>query len=215
MRITKAERRKLNQESASDLGYSLLTGIPGSVAGNLAALYTENPALLAVSPAIIGANVGGAALGAIAEEPSKEELKDWDKSSAMSLIPGVGPYRTIQRTKLQVENKKHRTANLLGEQIGSLLFPAALSVASALVANRLAKDSDTKRRIAAIGLAGAGGALLGSIPNIVGGALANNNRRTRAQQIKHDDSRNLSNFLIPGKGYYNAVQRMYAANNTK
>ena len=212
MRITKAERDKLNQASAEDVGYSFLTALPATLAGNLGALYTQNPALLSVAPTVIGINTGGAALGLIAKDPSKKELKEWDKSSALSFIPGVGPYRAAQRDKLQMENKKHRTANLLGERIGSLLFPAAMSVAGALIANKLTENSDARRKIVGIGMGSTLGALLGSVPNMVGAALANANKRTKAQQIKHDDSKNLSNFLIPGKGYYNATQRLYAAN---
>lgn len=137
-----------------------------------------------------------------------KEVKEMNKSTGMSFIPGVGSHRIVKKMVRNAlkNNKKTAWHNILGEQFGPLTSGIPLAIAGG-VGGYLIGDNSSGGRY------GVPGALLGaaagmSVPVLVAGALALiNKRRSGAEQREHDKDTHIENWLIPGVGQYNALKR--------
>ena len=165
-----------------------------------------------------GSTVGGLLSGGDVKQLDKD-VEEMNQSSGLSFVPAVGKYRMTRKMLRNAlkNNKDTAYSNIIGEQFGGLVsgIPAALlggAVGYKLAANKaknLGFDSHGQH-IYGAGWGAVPGAIIGgSVPLLAAGALALiRKRRSAAEQKAHDQSSNISNWLVPGVANYNALKRV-------
>ena len=144
-----------------------------------------------------------------ASKHDDKDIKEMNKSLGLSFIPGVGSYRIAKKryNNAVKNNADTATANIVGERWGGLtstligaLAGAGIGIGAERIITGKTPSDDSF----------VGGALVGaSAPVLAAAALALiNRRRTKAEQKEHDQSSNISNWLIPGMATYNKFKRM-------
>lgn len=183
-------KRKKEQEKAVSKTASAGTDLVGNIGWGLV-------------PGIGALNLVGHAAGAIEGTQSEEEEKHTDKSPALSIIPGVGAYRTQRRLKRQMTDPetgstKHYWSSL-GGNITSIAAPMLLGAAIGWGAGA---DRGSKEDMAASGalIGGLGGALANGVAAPIAAFVTP--RRSKDEQREASKSW-LANLLVPGVGSYN------------
>lgn len=163
-----------------------------------------NPAL---SHALGMANTAGIVHGALSD-PSDKQIKELDKNTFKSYIPGVGTSRIARRRKAQGAP----TSKVISQAAGSLTSSLLLTAIAAVIGGVIGKKSGGSDAIFPGALIGAVAGGVGSnLINLAAGVGAGITRtRTREQQEDYDKStdRTIQNYLIPGASTYNLLKSL-------
>ena len=197
------------QQQAKESLLNFAGTVPTAGGLSYLAASTANPLLFLGNVGLIGSNLAGVVAGAAGDLPTEKELDEYNKSALPALIPGVANYRMARRALMDAKSSKHPRTNILSESIGSFLPMTLGTGVGALIGVKTGGHTNMSGKM----LDGATGAfvgtLIGSVPLLVGAALANIRRRTKQQQKEHDDKLNLMNYFVPGVASYNAAQRAF------
>ena len=153
-----------------------------------------------------------------ADQPRlKKAIDRANDSPVASIIPGVGDYRTSQKMLYNAlkNNKEKAVTNVIGEKFGRITGDLPLGVLGgiaglAIGGANIDPNADPKEKLLRAGLyAGTGTALGYTVPKVVAALAALiTRRRNAAEQKAHDQSSNISNWLLPGVAQYNKYKRI-------
>lgn len=160
----------------------------------------------------LGLNTGSLIHG-FSQPVSDADIEAMDNSVGKAFIPGVGASRMIRRMRHNDDKTggAHPTANVVGETFGTSVPILASIIAGAALGGIIKSQNPlaTRHDVAKGSLIGAGigGGLTGLATLAAWGAAGLTPRRTKAEQKEHDDSTNVSNWLVPGVATYNHAKR--------
>lgn len=202
-------------QALGTVGTSALAG--GLSAGTMTPTSSVIP--LMASDAINAAqNVGS--LSGILKKPTREDIKNYQKSKKLNLIPGVSAYRMAQRRK-QLASRYTGGAGFqkpLSQSIGPFSSAILLALAGAGIGAGIGAIADGGATGAKTGL-GIGAAIGGGLglgASSIGGlaALLTKTRDAKGQK-KYEQGATAPNYIIPGMAAYNGYKSLGHILNSK
>ncbi|MDO4568784.1 MAG: hypothetical protein Q4D38_00190 [Planctomycetia bacterium] len=188
------------------------------------AILSEIPrnalALTPLSPIYGLGSLGGYGAGLVGPTPSLTEISKMDATPARSLIPAIGPMRSIMRRKALRNILKDRTSKSdisvpISESLGSSTGTAIGTTLGALAgygaSGFVSKDPNDRALVTLLG----GAAGLASSTLLPGLIALLRKRRTLEQQRTYENNAGTiaKNYLIPGYGTYNQFKSLGASSH--
>lgn len=199
-----------------------LTGPWAQTFGNIGtgvlanSLMTAAPIVASPIPGIAGQAIstanGVGGLDGMFQPPSRKDIKNYEKSKALNMIPGVSTFRMNQRRK-QLASRYGGGAGFqkpVSQSFGWLSSAALLALAGAGIGAGIGAIANGKQGAkAGLGLGAGIGGGLGVGASGVGAltALLTKTRDSKAQK-QYEKGATAPNYIVPGLGTYNASKSL-------
>ena len=158
----------------------------------------------AVWAKLFPASVLGGAVGLAQPDDGDKELPD----DALSLLPGVGAARTVQRLrrvrKELVPESRFQRSRILAD----ILAPIATVAAGNYVGRRIGEAANTMYPEEGGSIGAAAGTLLAAMPVVAGAIVAGFTPRRTHKEQQTAERAPFSRSLIPGVGTYDLFKRL-------